>query len=58
MQAKSPQHDEERLQLRLVFLDDVIRLVVLPGHQHLSGEAGQAVVVAQVEPAIVPPAVR
>jgi hypothetical protein len=58
-QAESPRRIEEWLQLRLIFLDDTVCPVLLPGHQDLAGEAGQAViVVALVEPAIVPPAVQ
>jgi hypothetical protein len=37
-QAKSPQRVEERLQLWLVFLDDVIRPIILLRHKHLAGE--------------------
>jgi hypothetical protein len=58
-QTKLPQCIEERLQLLLIFLDDAVHPVLPPRHEDLAGEARQlAVVVAQVEPAVVPPAVR
>jgi hypothetical protein len=57
--TESPQRVEERLQLRLVLLDDTVRLVLLARHQHLAGEPQQMVtVVAQVEPSVMPAAVR
>jgi hypothetical protein len=56
---KLPQCVEEWLQLQLVLLDDAIRLVLLVRHQDLVRESWQAaVVVAQIEPTVVPPAVR
>jgi hypothetical protein len=58
-QTEPSQLVEEWLQLRLVVLDDAIRPVVLAQHQDLAGELWQTVViVAQVEPAIVPSAIR
>jgi hypothetical protein len=46
-QTELPQCIEERLQLRLVLLNDAIRLVLLPRHQDLAGEAQkEAVVIA------------
>jgi hypothetical protein len=57
--TKPPQRVEERLQLRLFFLDDAVRLVVLARHQDPARELWQAVVVvAQIEPTIVSSAVR
>jgi hypothetical protein len=56
---KPPQRVEEWLQFQLVLFDDAVRPVVLTRHQDLAGEPRQPVViVAQVEPPVMPAAVR